>query len=55
MDEADFNVANKVIYGWRMLDNVHSHGCMPDKICSEKNRSAEDGTLTKVLFFDIVR
>jgi hypothetical protein len=28
---------------------------MPEEICSEKNRLADDGTLVKVLFYDIVR
>jgi hypothetical protein len=28
---------------------------MPDEIYSEKNRMADDGTLTKTLFFDTVR
>ena len=52
--EADFNTVNKIIYGHRMLQNVRRHQCMPDEICSERNRTADDGTMTKVLFFDIV-
>ena len=53
--EADFNAVNKIIYGCRMMGNVRKHDMMPDEIFSEKNRTADDGTLTKVLFFDVVR
>jgi hypothetical protein len=51
--EADFNAINKIIYGRRMLQNVCRHGCMQDEIFSKKNRTADDGTMAKVLFFDI--
>ena len=34
--EADFNFANKTVYGMRMLDNVRKHGFMPEEIFSEK-------------------
>jgi hypothetical protein len=53
--EADFNAVNKIIYGQQMLQNVRKYSCMPDEICSEKNQTANNGTLTKVLFYDIVR
>ena len=53
--EADFNFANKAIFGVRMLDNVRQYGFMPEEIFSEKNRMADDGSLAKVLFYDIVR
>ena len=53
--EADFNFANKTIYGGRMLENVRKHNLMPEEIFSERNRMADDGTLAKVLFYDIVR
>ena len=53
--EADFNAANKMIYGVRMMHNVRAHNLMPDEIFSERNRTAEDGTLSKVLFYDLVR
>jgi hypothetical protein len=52
--EADFNAVNKTIHGWQMLQNVRKYKCMPDEICSKKNRTANDGTLTKVLFYDII-
>ena len=53
--EADFNAANKMIYGVRMMNNVRAHNLMPDEIFSERNRTADDGTLSKVLFYDLVR
>ena len=53
--EADFNCANKIIYGTRMLNNVRKYGFMPDEVFSERNRMAEEGSLSKVLFYDIVR
>ncbi len=53
--EADFNATNKIVYGNRMLYNVQKHHLMPKEIYSEKNRLADDGTLVKVLFYDIVR
>ena len=55
MMEADFNFANKTIYGGRMLDNVRNYNLMPEEIFSERNRMADDGTLAKVLLYDIVR
>ena len=53
--EADFNCANKIVYGTRMMANVRKYGFMPDEIFSEKNRTAEEGSLAKVLFYDVVR
>ena len=53
--EADFNATNKMIYGVRMLNNVRKYKLMPEEIFSERNRLADDGTLSKVLFYDIVR
>ena len=53
--EADFNATNKLIYGDRMLWNVRSNGLMAEEIFSERGRTAEDGALSKVLFYDIVR
>jgi hypothetical protein len=52
--EADFNATNKIVYGDRMLHNVRKYKMMPEEIYSEKNRLADDGTLVKVLFYDIV-
>jgi len=53
--EADFNATNKIEYGVRMLSNVRKYRLMPDEIYSERNRLADDGTLSKVIFYDIVR
>ena len=53
--EADFNATNKIIYGVRMLNNVRKYKLMPEEVFSERNRLADDGTLSKVIFYDIVR
>lgn len=53
--EADFNAANKIIFGQRMMTNVRRYHLMPDEIFSEKQRMAEDGILSKTLFYDISR
>jgi hypothetical protein len=52
--EADFNTTNKIIYGQRMLHQARTYKLIPKVIYSERNRLADDGTLAKVLFFDIV-
>jgi hypothetical protein len=51
--EADFNISNKIIYGVRMMKNARNHQLMPEKVFSKKNRMADDGTLTKMLFYDV--
>ncbi len=53
--ETDFNAANKIVYGQQLLDTVRKYKLMPEEIYSEKNRLANDGTLVKVLFYDIIR
>jgi hypothetical protein len=53
--EADFNATNKAIYGVRMLANVRKYKLMPEEVYGERNCLADDGTLSKVLFYDIVR
>jgi hypothetical protein len=52
--EADFNGANKQIYGIRMLLNAQKHNLMPEETYSKCNRMADDRTLTKVLTYDII-
>ena len=52
--EADFNATNKIIYGQRMLAQARKYKLIPEEIYSERNRLADDGTLAKVLFYDIV-
>jgi hypothetical protein len=37
-----------------MMGNVRRHSVMPEEIFSEKNLTANNGTMSKVLFFDIV-
>jgi hypothetical protein len=37
------------------LDHARCHDLIPDEIYSKQNWLAEDGTLTKVIFYDIVR
>jgi hypothetical protein len=53
--EADFNAANKIIFGQRTLQNARRYRLMPDEIFSEKQRMADNGILAKVLFYDISR
>ena len=53
--EADFNATHKQIYGMYMLDNARKYKLMPDDIFSEKNRTADDVSLSKILFYDILR
>jgi len=53
--EGDFNATNKIAYGVRMLQNARTYQMMPEEIFSKKNRMADDGTLCKILFFDIAR
>jgi hypothetical protein len=53
--EADANAINKMIFGVRMLQTVREFKLMPEEIFSERNRTADDGTLSKVLFYDLVR
>ena len=35
------------------MNNVRSHGYMPEEIYSEKGKTANDRTLAKMLFYDI--
>ena len=51
--EADFNAANKIIFGIRMLDKVRQYKLIPEEIFSEQNKMADDGALAKILFYDI--
>jgi hypothetical protein len=53
--EADFNAMKKEVYGTRMLEEARKHKLVPEKIFSMKNHMANDGGLTKTLFYDIVR
>lgn len=53
--EANFNCANKIVFGVRMMENARKYKLMPSKIYSERGQTADDGTLAKVLAFDVIR
>jgi uncharacterized protein (UPF0332 family) len=53
--EADFNAANKLVFGIEMLQKARQHRLMSEEVFSERNKMADDGTLTKVLTYDIIR
>ena len=53
--EADYNTNNKELIGNRMMLVVREYGLMMEEIFSELGRTAEDGALSKILFYDIVR
>jgi hypothetical protein len=53
--EGNFNATNKIVYGTRMLENAHKQQLMPEEIFSKRNRMANNGTLCKMLFYDITR
>ncbi len=52
--EADFNGTNKMVYGIRMLEQARSKNLVPNEVFSECNKMVDDGTLTKVLTYDII-
>ena len=53
--EADFNAQNGTMYGSRMLDVARQYKFMPEEIFSEQGKTADDGSLAKILIFAIVR
>jgi hypothetical protein len=53
--EGDFNATNNIVYGSRMIQTARGHHHIPEEIFSKKNRMADDGTLCKMLFYDITR
>ena len=53
--EVDFTSSNKIVYGVRMMKNVRDHHLMSEENFSKKNCTADDGTLTKTLFYDVMR
>jgi hypothetical protein len=53
--EGDFNASNKLVYGIGMLEQARKYKIMPEEVFSERNRLAEDGTLSNILFYDIVQ
>jgi len=53
--EADFNYHNGTIYGSRMLDVARQFKFMPEEIFSKQGKTADDGSLVKILIYDTVR
>ena len=53
--EADFNFCNKALFGKHMMERVRTVGHMADEIFSDKNRTAEEGSMTKILFYNVLR
>ncbi len=53
--EADFNATYKVMYDIQMLHNMHKYRLVPEEVYSKRNHLADDGTLSKVLFYNIVQ
>jgi hypothetical protein len=53
--EANFKATNKAVYGVHMLANMRKYKLMPEEVYSERNSLADDRTLSKVLFYDIVQ
>ena len=52
--EADFNGVNKTVYGIRMLEQARRNNLMLKEVFSERNKMADEGTLTKVISYDII-
>jgi hypothetical protein len=53
--EADFNATNKIVYGNRMMAKAREHALMLEEIFGERNRMADNGTLSKMLFCNLAR
>jgi hypothetical protein len=53
--EANLNCSTKTVFGIRMLDEARRQNLMPEEVFSKRNKMADDGTLTKVLTYDIIR
>ncbi len=51
--EADFNASNKILFSNCILSNVRCHNMMPEEIFSKKGHTAVDGTLSKILFYNL--
>lgn len=51
--EADFNAANKLMFRNRMLQAIWHHNFMSEEIFSKRGCTSINGTLAKVLFYDI--
>jgi hypothetical protein len=51
--EANFNAPNKIIYSTRMMSQACNHRMVSEEIYSKKGKMADNGMLTKTLFYDI--
>jgi len=52
--EADLNCSTKTVFCIRMLNEARRQNLMPEEVFSKRNKMADDGTLTKVLTYDII-
>jgi hypothetical protein len=52
--EADSNCTTKTVFGIQMLEQARSNNLVPKEVFSKHNKMADDGTLTKVLTYDII-
>ena len=48
------NYSTKTIFGIQMLDEARRPNLMPEEVFSKRNKMTDDGTLTKVLRYDII-
>lgn len=53
--EVDFNFCNTILMRKLMMEQVQVAGMMADKIFSDQNRTVEEGCLTKVLIYYVIR
>ncbi len=53
--EANSNCSTKTVFGIRMLEKARTNNLMRKEVFSKRNKMADDGTLTKVLTYDITR
>ena len=53
--EADLNCSRKMVFGIRMLNEARRENLIPKEVFSKRNKMADDGTLTKVLTYNIIR
>jgi hypothetical protein len=53
--EADFNAINKEVYGVQMLEEARKYKLIPEEIFSKNNHMADNDSLAKTLFYNIVR
>ena len=52
--EADLNCSTKMVFGIQMLDEAIRQNLMPEEVFSKRNKMVDDGTLTKVLTYNII-